>query len=221
MSFVWSKAMDEVDTDTSSIGYYLDRRRDYAPAGFDRTRVFSADYVYLLPDFGTKLSRNLAARKLLDGWQASGITRFWSGPPFSVTSNGNPGTLGGGVRADYIGGQIYPSVQTRFSYFNPLAFARPADGTLGNMGRNTIRGPGINNWDISMFKNTKIGERVSTQLRFEFFNVFNHTQWAGVNAGISVPNAATAVTPATQGTTGQISGTRDPRNIQLGLKLMF
>ena len=222
MSFVWSKAMDEVDTDTSSIGYYLDRRRDYAPAGFDRTRVFSADYVYLLPDFGTKLSRNLAARKLLDGWQVSGITRFWSGPPFSVTSNGNPGTLGGGVRADYIGGQIYPANQTRFSYFNPLVFARPADGTLGNMGRNTIRGPGINNWDISMFKNTKIGERVTTQLRFEFFNVFNHTQWAGVNAGFgNLPTAGAAATTATAGTTGQISGTRDPRNIQLGLKFMF
>lgn len=221
VSFVWSKAMDEVDTDTSSIGYYLDRRREYAPAGFDRTRVFSADYVYLLPDFGTRLSSSTIVHKLLDGWQISGITRFWSGPPFSVTSNGNPGTLGGGVRAAYIGGDVYPSSKSRYTYFNPLVFARPADGTLGNVGRNTIRGPGINNWDMSMFKNTKFGEHITTQLRFEFFNVFNHTQWAGVNAGINVPNAATAVTTSTLGTSGQVSGTRDPRNIQLGFKLMF
>jgi Carboxypeptidase regulatory-like domain len=221
LSFVWSKAMDEVDTDTTAIGYYLDRRREYGPAGFDRTRVFTADYVYLLPDFGTKLSSSAFVHKLLDGWQMSGITRFWSGPPFTVTSNGNPGTLGGGVRADYIGGPVYPGSQSRFTYFNPLAFARPADGTLGNVGRNTIRGPGINNWDMSMFKNTKFGEHITSQLRFEFFNVFNHTQWAGVNSGISVPNAGTAVTASTLGTSGQVSGTRDPRNIQLGFKLMF
>ena len=52
-SYVWSKAMDQVDTDTTAIGYYLDRRRDWGPAGFDRTHVFNLDYVYLLPDFGT------------------------------------------------------------------------------------------------------------------------------------------------------------------------
>ena len=221
LSYVWSKALDETDSDTTAIGYYNDRSREYGPAGFDRTSVFNADYVYELPDFGTKLSHSRAVQVVLNGWQFSGITRFWSGPPASVTSNGNPGTLGGGVRANYLGGDIYPAERTRYNYFNPLVFGRPPDGTLGNVGRNTIRLPGLNNWDISLFKNTKITERVTAQLRFEFFNVFNHTQWAGANTGISVPNPNTPVTTGTIGTAGQVSGTRDPRNMQLGLKLYF
>jgi hypothetical protein len=89
------------------------------------------------------------------------------------------------------------------------------------MGRNALTGPGINQWDISMYKNTRITERVQAQLRVETFNTFNHTQWAGVNAGISVPNPSSPVTASSQGSTGQVSSTRDPRNIQFGLKLIF
>ena len=72
-----------------------------------------------------------------------------------------------------------------------------------------------------MYKNTRITERVQAQLRVETFNTFNHTQWAGVNAGISVPNPSSPVTTSSQGSTGQVSSTRDPRNIQFGLKLIF
>jgi hypothetical protein len=72
-----------------------------------------------------------------------------------------------------------------------------------------------------MYKTTRITERVSTQLRVETFNTFNHTQWAGINTGISVPNPNTPVTEATRGTFGQANSTRDPRTIQLALKLLF
>ncbi len=220
-SYVWSKVLDTADTDGAGLGYFLDRRREYGPAGFDRAHVFNVDYVYLLPNFGTKLSGSTIVRKLLDGWQVSGITRFWSGPPFTVGSGGNPGTLGGGVLANYLGGQIYPDQRDRYNYFNPLVFGRPVDGSLGSTGRNWLRLPGINNWDMSMFKNTAINERIRTQIRFEFFNVFNHTQWAGVNTGVSAANPGDPVTQATRGTSGQVSSTRDPRNIQLAFKLYF
>ncbi|HYZ85752.1 MAG TPA: carboxypeptidase regulatory-like domain-containing protein, partial [Bryobacteraceae bacterium] len=143
--------------------------------------------------------------------------------PFTITtSNGNPGTLGasgGGVRADYIGGEIY--TKTRDEWFNPLAFARPADGTLGNVGKNTIRGPATNQWDISVYKTTRISERVNLQFRAESFNTFNHTQFAAFNTAISVPNPGTPVTQATRGQAGVVTDTRDPRNIQLALKLLF
>jgi hypothetical protein len=218
VAFVWSKTMDQVDSDGTAIGYYLDRLRDSARAGFDRTKVFNFDYVYELPDFA---KQNAVAKKIINGWQIAGFTRFWDGTPLNVTANGDPGTLGGGQRADYLGGQIYPSNPTRNNYFNPTVFGRPAQGTLGGMGRNALTGPGINQWDISMYKNTHITERVECQFRVETFNTFNHTQWAGVNAGISVPNPSSPVTTSSQGSTGQISSTRDPRNIQFGLKLMF
>src|SRR5262249_25094444 len=186
-----------VDGDTNSIGYYLDRRRDYGPAGFDRRQTFTLDYVYQLPNAGTKFMKNPFGRKVLDGWQVSGITRFWSGPPFTITAPGNPGTLGGGVRADYLGGPTYPDHRDRFNYFNPLVFGRPADGTLGNTGKAILRAPGINNWDFSVFKNTKIGERVTWQFRFESFNILNHTQWGGINTGVHTPNPNSPVTPPT------------------------
>lgn len=72
-----------------------------------------------------------------------------------------------------------------------------------------------------MFKNLNVTERVRLQLRLETFNTFNHTQFSGINTGISPPNPGDRVTAATMGTTGQITGTRDPRTVQLGAKFLF
>ncbi|MDQ6676803.1 MAG: Plug and carboxypeptidase regulatory-like domain-containing protein [Acidobacteriota bacterium] len=216
-SYTWSKAMDEVDADGNAITYYLDRRRDYARAGFDRTHVLSVDYVYELPAF----SQNEFLKRVVNGWTLAGITRFATGPPLNITSNGNLGTLGGAPRANYLGGQIYPDNQSRLEFFNPLVFGRPLDGQFGNLGRNALVGPGINQWDISVYKSTQISERVQAQIRVETFNTFNHTQWAGVNTGISGANPGSPVSTGTIGTSGQVTTTRDPRNIQLGVKILF
>ena len=218
VSYTWSKAMDEVDSDGTAITYYLDRRRDYAKAGFDRTHVFSVDYVYELPSLA---KQNGFLKSTINGWQLAGITRFATGTPLNIGSNGNLGTLGGAPRANYLGGQIYPDNQSRLEFFNPLVFGRPLDGQFGNLGRNALVGPGINQWDISVYKNTRITERVQAQIRVETFNTFNHTQWAGINTGISAANPGTAVSTGTIGTSGQITTTRDPRNIQLGVKVLF
>ncbi len=220
VAYTWSKAMDETDADGTAIGYAYDRRRDYARAGFDRTHVVSINYVYDLP---TVARANGAVKAVANGWQLAGITRFASGTPINITANGDTGTLAGssGQRANYLGGQIYPDNPNRYDFFNATVFGRPAQGSLGNLGRNALTGPGINEWDISLFKTTKITERFTTQLRIETFNTFNHTQWAGVNGGISVPNPSSPVTASSVGSTGQVSTTRDPRNIQIGLKFLF
>ncbi len=216
-NYTWSRAIDEVDGDTTAIGYYMDRRREFGPAGFDRLHTVTIDFVYELPN----LARSSAAKYAINGWQINGITRFWSGQPLTIGSNGNPGTLGGGVRADYLGGQITPDNKSELDYFNVFTFGRPADGSLGNLGRNTLRAPGINNWDISIFKNTRIAEKYAVQLRVETFNTFNHTQWAGINTGLNLPNPNSTVTAATRGTLGQVTSTRDPRSLQFGLKFLF
>jgi hypothetical protein len=216
LNYTWSKALGDSDNDTANIGYTYDRQREYGPLGFDRTHVLTLDWVYDLPRL---TDANAFAKHVLGGWQVAGIYRYWTGTPFTITSNGNPGTLGGGVRADYVGGEIY--TRTRDEWFNPLAFARPAEGTLGNTGKNFLRGPATNQWDISVYKNTRITERVTVQLRAESFNTFNHTQFASFNTGISAPNPATQVTQATRGQAGVVTDTRDPRNIQLALKLLF
>jgi hypothetical protein len=221
-NFTWSKTLDCTDTDTASIYYYLDRQREWGPAGFDRTRVLNIDYVYYLPKFGAWITHWSPVRKALDGWQVSGITRFWDGLPLTVSSNGNSGTLNtGNVRANYLGGPVYPETKTRNEYFNPLVFGRPLDGQLGATTKGFLRGPGVNNWDFSLFKNTKIGERYSLQFRLETFNVLNHTQWYGVNTTVSGNSPGAAVTQGSRGTSGQVTTTRDPRNVQLSMKLYF
>jgi hypothetical protein len=221
ISYTLSKALDHVDADNAVIGYYLDLDREWGPSGLDRRHQLTIDYVYEFPNAGTKWFNNAVGRALLDGWQLSGISRFWSGLPLTITSNGNPGTTGGGVRADYIGGDIYPDEKIRLEWFNPLAFARPADGTLGSTPKGFVRGPGINQWDISLFKNSRVGDRVNVQFRLETFNTFNTEQFNGIFTGISVPNAGQPVTQATRGNAGQVSSYRAPRQIQAGLKVYF
>ena len=91
----------------------------------------------------------------------------------------------------------------------------------GNTGRGILTGPGINNWDFSIFKNLRFGERISTQLRMETFNVFNHTQFSGVNTTVSASGPGAPVTSATINGLGQVNSTRDPRTVQFGIKLYF
>ena len=227
VNYTWSKAIDETDNDTDVIGYYLDRRRERAVAGYDRTHTMTIDYIYNLPKLSARLGNNGVVRTMFDGWVISGVTRLWSGLPFSVTSNGNAGTLGAGnpaaydIRANYLGGEIYVKDKATRQWFNPLAFGRPADGTLGNTGRNFLRGPGFTNFDFSLFKTFKFKERFSLQYRAEFFNIFNHTQWFGVDSAINVANPNSPVTAASRGQSGIITTARDPRNIQMALKLSF
>jgi len=219
-NYTWSKAIDDVDNDADTIAYFLDRARERAVAGFDRRHVFTLDYIYRIPDIGKRLGNRPVTNTILNGWQVSGVTRIWSGLPFSVTTNGNPGTLGGGPRADYLGGEIIVKDYANRLWFDPSVFGRPKDGQLGNTGRNFLRGPGFTNFDLSLFKDFKFTERLKLQYRAEFFNIFNHTQWFGINTDIS--NLAQGGDRVSDpGTFGQLNSTRDARKIQMALKLTF
>jgi hypothetical protein len=190
-------------------------KRDYAVAGYDRTHVFNFNYVYSLPEFKNS---STFVRLAAGGWEVSGITRFWSGTPLDVTISGNAGNFIGVVRPDLTGEPIYLRNERNQTYLNPAAFVRPADGTVGSVGRNSFRGPGINNFDISLFKNFNFRENMRVQLRLETFNIFNHVQATGVRTGFSAPNAGD---PANLDGTGNVNGYRDPRQIQLGAKFYF
>lgn len=218
--YTWSKAIDLTDDDnnTNEILDTYNPKRDYAVAGWDRTNVANITYVYTAPEFR---NHNALFRYGLGGWEVTGITRFWSGQPFTVTSNGNPGTLGAGPRANFNGGgQLY--THKYGEWFNPLLFSRPLDGSLGNTGRNQFRAPGFQNWNVSLFKNFVFNESTRLQLRLETFNTFNHTQFGQVLSSINVPEGPGApVNAGNRGNAGQIANTRDPRNVQIGGKFYF
>jgi len=112
-------------------------------------------------------------------------------------------------------------------WFNTAAFA-PAFTSYGSAGRGLVRGPGINNLDVAIFKNFRFSERTNLQFRAEFFNVLNKAQYTnpGTSATFNVdPSAPAGSFPTryiqTNTTFGVITGTRDPRNIQFGVKLNF
>ena len=104
----------------------------------------------------------------------------------------------------------------------PGSFAVPAPGSFGDFHRNTIYGPGIANFNMSLFKNFNFTENTRIQLRFEAFNVFNHTQWGNMNNNLSAPYGRNhTFSGANAGSSGQITSARDPRQLQLGGKFYF
>jgi hypothetical protein len=126
---------------------------------------------------------------------------------------------GDGVRALLIANPVIPHDQRGFnSFFNPNAFARPAKGDTGNIGNGIVRGPGINNWDLTLFKNFPIkSETRSVQFRWEFYNFANHTQFSSMNTTATF-NAAGQQTNAAL---GQATGVRGARVMQVSLRFRF
>jgi len=175
LSYTFSKALDEADTYSTQVDAFIPvRSRNYGPAVFDRRHTFSANYHLSLP----KLSRGWrSAPSLASGWEVSGVTRMSSGgyftPSYSLVNSlpAPSGSTSKTARVDVID----PSAPLT-SRFAPPAQGRPAH--LGNLGRNTVLGPGIDNWDVSLYRQLKITERLGCQLRFETYTTLNHTQFS-------------------------------------------
>jgi hypothetical protein len=229
--WTWSKAMDYDDLDTQTISYLADPKvRDYGLAGFDRTHIVKMSWIYELPR-GSSLLRSVGGRSgfgraVLDGWQLSGITTFMSGAPQGVSlslTSGNANNWSGSptdaARTDLIANPILPKDQRTFSrFFNTAAFAMPARSTWGNAAPKVVRGPGINNFDISMFKNFRLTERLRGQFRCEAYNAFNHTQFSAVNTTSQFNVNTGALTSLSF---GQLTASRLPRRMQLALRINF
>jgi hypothetical protein len=221
-AWTWSKAMDYADTDSTTIEPMVSPRAYYyGKAAFDRTHVFALSYIYNLPKSPW---RNALAVRVLDGWTLSGITKFQSGAPLGVgmtTTSGQDitGTASLAPRVDVVGEVVLPKDQRTFERnFNTDAIRLPAVGTLGNAASDLFRGPGINNWDLSVIKNVTVYERLHFQLRASAFNVFNHTQFSTEN---TTANFNTATGQQTNSKLGTFTAANDPRQIQLGLRLVF
>jgi Carboxypeptidase regulatory-like domain len=211
-SYTWSHELDYTSGDLNALANPFNRAYDYGSGDLDRRHIFTFNYVYELPFFRDSTSG--FRHSVLGGWQFSGITTFQTGAPLSVnvSDSGKQLGLGGGnvtSRADLIGPKSQP--KTLDQWFTTSAFAQPAPLQFGNSGRGSIVAPGLNNWNISLFKNFALPIREGARLEFrgETFNTFNHTQFHDVNTTLGNQNF------------GKVTSTYDPRIIQLGLKLIF
>jgi Carboxypeptidase regulatory-like domain/TonB dependent receptor len=166
---------------------YVGWRYDLGPSLFDRTHNFSANFIYSIPVLRNTSSR--LAKSTLGGWQISGIVTVESGLPINVT-DGSGNQVGFGNRPDLNGkiSYIHKPLVTKdayrvIQYYDTSVFSDPSAGTWGNLGHNALRGPGRDNWNLSLFKTFAFTEASGLQLRLETFNTFNHTQFQNVDNG--------------------------------------
>lgn len=192
---------------------------------------FIANWLWELPFGEGKRFMNEPgfASRWLGDWQFNGIVTLQTGTPYSVTAS-NDGAIDGQnpVYANCIGNPFAGATTNHNSYtttgflINPAAFAAPASGTFGNCAPRLFHGPGIQTYDFSIFKQFKFTERWQLQFRAEFFNAFNHPNFANPSANISTPGSFGKVSNTLAPILGTDSGgPGDPREIQLALKLYF
>lgn len=219
-SYTWQKSLDLGATDEFSTISTEYKKWDKGRSTYDVPHRFVSSFSYELPfGRGRKFMSGLnrGADFLLGGWQASGILTFAQGQ-FQTLNLGSDWILVGSFSRSIpqVVGDPFAGTSAPERYWNPAAFDFPRDAqgnaihVVGNAGRNTYQQPGINNWDVSIFKNFRMGERLNTQFRWETFNTLNHTQFGNANVNTQSP------------TFGAITSTRTTaRRMQLGLKVIW
>jgi hypothetical protein len=229
VAWTWSKAMTLVNGNNDAVNPFLDyRMRNYGKAGFDRTHNFVLNYLYDIPKLSS-VWKSSAVKWVFDDWQLSGLTTFTSGSPLGigyslVAAADLTGASGAGVdsRINVLSNPILPkSERTELRHFNTDVFAPPtrAEFGIGNAPKDVLRGPGINVFDVSMFKNIPFDAEAKRrlQLRFEFYNFFNHASFQGVDTTARFDAQGRQVSR----TFGQYTSTLDARRIVLGAKFYF
>jgi len=188
-------------------------RASLGPSGFDQTHVFDTGYSWEIPSG----SLSGVARHILGGWQTTGIWTLETGRPINMGiqfDNANVGARGNFQRPNLVGNPFPSGWNKTYGpgglYFDPTAFAVAPIYTFGNLGRNALRGPGFKNFDIGIFKNFRITERIRLQYRAEGFNAFNTVNFGNPGTTVGTSNF------------GRITGTQNnQRSIQMGLRLNF
>jgi hypothetical protein len=230
--YTWSKTIDDGDSlnattsgnEPALASNPFNLRADRGLANFDVSHVGVISALYALPfGHGRRWLANISglANALASGWMLNSIVTIQSGFPFTPQLSYNPSNNGDSrnpvrpfVNPSFSGPVILGNVNR---WFNPAAFLPPPNnsGFYGNLGRDTLIGPGLGTWDFSLIKDTPIRERMNLQFRAEFFNLLNRANFNGPNAVVFTP---TGVSP----TAGLITSTSTTsRQIQFGLKLLW
>jgi hypothetical protein len=219
-NYTWSKAL--TNTMQGGANSPLNqmascRACDAGMAGFNVPQSLTAATVWQVPvGKGRRLlgGASPVLNGFVGGWTLDAITSFSQGNPFTVNAPNNTGAVLTNFRANRLSngrtGLNNTNLRTNGLYWmSPSSFATPANGYFGNSGANIITGPGLNNWDLALQKDFQFRERWRLQFRSEFFNAWNHAQFANPDSTVGDANF------------GQVTQARDAREIQFGLKLLW
>ena len=227
VAYTYSKSFDYANDDSSDVNFGRPYKQfNYAPSDFDQTHILTINYIYDVPHLSRKFNNGFV-KAMFDNWQLSGTTSYASGKPKNVTV-----TYNGGV-TDITGGDINARANTicdpmrNISGADPTGtpyvvnvncFARPTQlGDIGNTPRNSLRMPSIFNNDVALFKNIPMGEHRALQLRWEVYNVFNHTNFRDIDAGLVFDVNG----KQTNTRFGAPTAARTPRVMQAAIKFTF
>jgi hypothetical protein len=220
IAYTWSKSID-LGSDARFIlpanSYNL--RGERGRSDFDATHVFVAGLTYRLPEFAA------IGKRLAGGWELASFATAHTGLPIDLRAGTNVSNSFDGMdRVDVIGdpfaGIPPPPNPTSVRFFN-AAFARPAAGSFGNLGRNTLSGPGFGAIDFSVIKTTAVTERVGLQFRVEVFNLTNRANYANPGNSLAAATAFGVITNTRNGGSAPGIGPGEPRSVQLALKMQF
>lgn len=228
-NYVWAHMLDDMDSSgwgsragPQPFQIANNPAANYASSNFDVRHAFKGYAVYELP-FGKGkpfLSGSTLVDEAVGGWELAGTVVLQTGNPFTLTSSQNTYALAGSAYPNRVPGvDPYAGGHSRTNWFNAAAFSQPADGTFGDVRRNSLYGPGINVFNLSAGKSFNIPykEGIKVEFRADAQNVFNHPSF-GTPSNINL-----------SGTTGQPFSTTTPltsvtvngRNLQLALRVSF
>jgi len=224
-AYTWSKAIDFVDDDgwvTLSRNYGPQFNWNRAPAGYDRTHVFQGSYVWELPfGKGKSYASTGIVSHVIGNWQLGGLVSAFTGTPFTVTASGS--SLNAGPDNQQSADQVNSTITKLYNvgpgqfFYDPSAWKAVTDVRFGNSGRNSVRGPGIFNTDLSLSRFFQIKERVKVEFRTDCFNLTNTPKFGNPDGN------------ASNGTFMQITSTLSnnstavslERQFRFGLRLQF
>lgn len=210
VAYTWGHAISDValTSFTNSTSDPFNYALDKGDADLDRRHTFVSNVVYVLPSYK---KWGHAADLLLSDWQLNGIASYFGATPIDIITGVNTiGTASAvGQRPNYTGAPLYIDSSDSTKHLNPLAFATPAPGQFGTLGKGAVRGKAITTIDFSVGKNWRIQERYGLQFRAEFFNLLNHTNFVGFDTDLR------------NTTFGTLTAAQAPREIQLGIKFTF
>jgi hypothetical protein len=215
LSYSYSRSLDYGGSAASGGGAVgnpqtiTDLAAGYGPSGFDQMHRLVGSYTYELPfGRGRKWLNEGIPSYIFGGWEFDGIVTFASGLPFTVYLNSGVNFGAPSWPNRIASGTLSNPQQSR--WFNPAAFVAPPPNTYGNSARGVLYGPTTSNWDLSMLRHIAIWERVSMELRMDFFNAFNTPNFGFPNPNIGSP------------TVGVITSTvNDNRDLQASLRVVF
>ncbi|WP_263365997.1 TonB-dependent receptor [Edaphobacter bradus] len=239
-AFTWGKGLNYMDGDDGGLKFFINQRRNYAPADYDRALNYEQSFTYELP-FGrghNRLNSGIAALTL-GGWKLSGIISVVSGSPFTITASGSSLNTPGTTQTASLTGpyKVTHGIGTNTHWFDVTAFTPPSgcptstpqnpvpctpqNVGLGNTGRNQFRGPGYIQDNISLFKSFPVWREAALETRLDAFQLSNTPQFNNPNASLASAGNFGQVTSTLGSGQGSVNGVGGGRSLQASARITF